>query len=104
MMRLTRIVIQNFRTFALLDVNVADDLCCIIGENNTGKTAILRAIQICLDNMLPSSFRSLLREDIHSAIDISEPRQVLIGIARTGFAGRVNEEALVRTGKTARER
>lgn len=34
-MRLARIVIQNFRTFASLDVNVADDLCCIIGENNT---------------------------------------------------------------------
>lgn len=49
MMRVARIVIQNFRTFASLDVNVADDLCCIIGENNTGKTAILRAIQICLD-------------------------------------------------------
>ncbi|CCE97885.1 putative overcoming lysogenization defect protein [Sinorhizobium fredii HH103] len=66
-MRVSRIVIQNFRTFASLDVNVADDLCCIIGENNTGKTAILRAIQICLDNMLPSSFRALMREDIHFA-------------------------------------
>lgn len=43
-----------------LDVNVADDLCCIIGENNTGKTAILRAIQICLNTLL-LSFRSLLR-------------------------------------------
>ena len=88
-MRLDRIVIQNFRVFASLDVNVADDLCCIIGENNTGKTAILRAIQICFDNMLPSSFRSLLREDIHSAIDIAEPSQVLIGIELTGFEGRV---------------
>jgi len=104
MMRVARIVIQNFRTFASLDVNVADDLCCIIGENNTGKTAILRAIQICLDNMLPSSFRSLLREDIHSAINIAEPSQVLIGIELTGFEGRVNEEALVSTWKTAADR
>ena len=104
MMRVARIVIQNFRTFALLDVNVADDFCCIIGENNTGKTAILRAIQLCLDNMLPSSFRSLLREDIHAAVDIAEPSQVLIGIELTGFEGRVNEEALVSTWKTAADR
>lgn len=103
-MRVARVVIRNFRTFASLDVNVADDLCCIIGENNTGKTAILSAIQICLDNTLPSSFRSLLREDIHSAVDISNPSQVLIGIELTGFEGRVNEEALVSTWKTAADR
>ncbi len=103
-MRVTRIVIQNFRTFESLDLNVETDLCCIIGENNTGKTAILRAIQICLDNMMPSSFRSLLREDIHSAIDIAEPSQVLIGIELAGFEGRVNEEALVSTWKTDADR
>ncbi len=103
-MRVTRIVIQNFRTFASLDVNVADDLCCIIGENNTGKTAVLRAIQICLDNLLPSTFRALLREDIHSGVDISYPSQVLIGIELAGFEGRVNEEALVSTWKTAADR
>lgn len=103
-MQVARIVIQNFRTFAALDVNVADEVCCIIGENNTGKTAILRAIQICLDNMLPSSFRSLLREDIHSEVDIAEPSQVLIGIEFTGFEGKVNEEALVSTWKTAADR
>ena len=103
-MQVGRIVIRNFRTFAALDINVADELCCVIGENNTGKTAILRAIQICLDNMLPSSFRSLLREDIHSTVDISHPSQVLIGIEFTGFEGKVNEEALVSTWKTAADR
>jgi len=103
-MRVARIVIQNFRTFSSLDVTVADDLCCIIGENNTGKTAILRAIQICLDNTLPSSFRALQREDIHSGIDIAHPNQVLIGIEFTSFEGRVNEEALVSTWKTASDR
>nr|WP_235777196.1 MULTISPECIES: AAA family ATPase [Rhizobium] len=56
-MRVARIVVKNFRTFQRLDVNVENDLCCIIGENNTGKTAILRAIQICLDISLPSTLR-----------------------------------------------
>lgn len=103
-MRVARIVIRNFRTFASLDVNVAEDLCCIIGENNTGKTAILRAIQLCLDNALPSSFRALQREDIHSSVDIAFPSQVLVGVELSGFEGNVNEEALVSTWKTAADR
>ena len=103
-MRVARIVIKNFRTFQRLDVNVENDLCCIIGENNTGKTAILRAIQICLDISLPSTLRSLLREDINANVDISIPTQVLIGVELTGFEGIVNEEALVSTWKTSTDR
>jgi len=103
-MQISRIVIRNFRSFRDLDIRVNDDLCCIIGENNTGKTAIFRAIQICLDMALPSVFRSLIREDIHAALDISQPSQVLIGIELTDFAGTVNEEALVSTWKTEADR
>jgi putative ATP-dependent endonuclease of the OLD family len=103
-MKISRIVIKNFRAHQLLDVNINDDLCCIIGENNTGKTAILKAIQICMDVSLPGYFRNLAREDIHSSIDISNPSQVLIGIELTGFEGKVNEEALVSTWKTEADR
>lgn len=99
-MQISRIVIRNFRLFRELDIKVNDDLCCIIGENNTGKTALFRGIQICLDVALPSVFRSLIREDIHAALDISHPSQVLIGIELTDFRGKVNEEALVSTWKT----
>lgn len=103
-MQISRVVIRNFRLFQELDIKVNDDLCCIIGENNTGKTALFRAIQICLDVALPSVFRSLIREDIHSALDISHPSQVLIGIELTDFAGKVNEEALVSTWKIGADR
>lgn len=99
-MKITRLVIKNFRTFTDLDVNILDDITCVIGENNTGKTALLRTIQICLDVSLPGYFRSLQREDIHSSVDISEPNQVLIGIELSDFEGKVNEEALVSTWKT----
>ena len=54
--------------------------------------------------MLPSSFRSLLREDIHASVNIANPSQVLIGVELSGFEGRVNEEALVSTWKTASDR
>lgn len=100
-MRISRIVVQNYRGLKSVDVSVGNDLACIIGENNTGKTALLRAVQICLDVSFPSIYRSLVREDIHASIDISHPNQVLIGVELTGFEGIVHQEALVATWKTA---
>lgn len=99
-MKITRVVIKNFRAFKQLDIDLVEDISCVIGENNTGKTALIRAIQICLDVSLPGYFKSLQREDIHSSVDISEPSQVLIGIEFSDFEGKVNEEALVSTWKT----
>ena len=54
-----------------------------------------------MDVTLPSVYRSLIREDIRAGVDISQPSQVLIGIELTDFKGKVNEEALVSTWKTA---
>ncbi len=68
---------------------------CVIGENNTGKSNFLHAIRLCLDAGLSSTYRSLIPNDIHSGVDISQPSQVLVGLEITDFAGKVNEEALV---------
>lgn len=94
-MRICRIVIRNFRSFEHLDLPISGGISCVIGENNTGKTNFLHAVRLCLDAGLSSSYRSLLSNDIHSTINISEPNQVLIGLEITDFAGKVNEEALV---------
>jgi putative ATP-dependent endonuclease of OLD family len=94
-MRISRIVIRNFRSFEYLDVPVKAGTTCVIGENNTGKTNLLHAIRLCIDAGLSSSYRALLPNDIHSTVDISFPNQVLIGLEITDFAGKVNEEALV---------
>jgi hypothetical protein len=37
-MRISRVVIRNFRSFALLDVPINGNTTCVIGENNTGKS------------------------------------------------------------------
>lgn len=103
-MKISRIVIKNFRAFETLDIDIKNDLCCIIGENNTGKTALMRAIQICLDVTLPGYCRTLVREDIHADVDISSPAQVLIGVEFSDFQGKVNEEALVSTWKTGADK
>jgi putative ATP-dependent endonuclease of OLD family len=93
-MRLSRIVIKNLRSFEHLDVAIPDGTTCIIGENNTGKSSLLHAIRLCIDAGLPSTYRSLIPTDIHSAVDISNPSQVLIGLEITDFTGKTNEMAL----------
>jgi putative ATP-dependent endonuclease of OLD family len=100
-MRISRVVIKNFRSFEDLDVCLSSNTTCVIGENNTGKTNFLHAIRVCIDAGLSSSYRTLSASDIHSTVDISHPAQVLIGLEITDFSGSVNEEALVGAWQTA---
>jgi len=92
---INRVVIRNFRSFAHLDVSIGPGTTCVIGENNTGKSNFLHAIRLCIDASLSSTYRALIANDIHSAVDISHPAQVLIALEITDFAGKTNEEALV---------
>lgn len=94
-MKISRIVIRNFRSFEHLDVQITSDTTCVIGENNTGKTNFLHAIRLCIDAGLSSTYRSLVPNDIHSKLDIANASQVLIGLEITDFSDRTNEEALV---------
>ncbi|WP_186100761.1 ATP-dependent nuclease [Burkholderia gladioli] len=94
-MRISRVVIQNFRAFQHLDISLDNNISCVIGENNTGKSAFLHAIRLCIDANLSSTYRSLSMRDISTAIDIRRPAEVLIGLEITDYAGKVNEEALV---------
>lgn len=47
-MRLTRVEIENFRCIERISVDL-DETTVIIGENNSGKTAFLDAIRLCLN-------------------------------------------------------
>ena len=94
-MRISRVVIKNFRSFKHLDVPLLGGTTCVIGENNTGKTNFLHAIRLCIDAGLSSTYRSLFPNDIHSTVDLSQPNQVLVGLEITDFEGKINEEALV---------
>jgi putative ATP-dependent endonuclease of the OLD family len=94
-MRISRVVIKNFRSFQLLDVALLENTTCVIGENNAGKSNFLHAIRLCIDAGLSSTYRTLLQNDIHSATDFSEANQALVGLEIVDFKGKVNEEALV---------
>jgi putative ATP-dependent endonuclease of OLD family len=76
-MRISRVVIRNFRSFALLDVPLLANTTCVIGENNTGKSNFLHAIRLCIDSSLSSTYRALAPNDIHSTVDLALASRVL---------------------------
>ncbi|UQD73475.1 AAA family ATPase [Bradyrhizobium japonicum] len=103
-MQLSRIVIKGYRSIALLDVDIKEKASCIVGENNTGKSNVVQALRLCLDVNLPSSYRLLLKEDVHCEIDQSKPFQVLVGVEFSDFAGNDAELAMLHGTQIAADR
>jgi putative ATP-dependent endonuclease of the OLD family len=62
-MQITRIRIENYRSIKSIEI-AAQPLCVIIGENNCGKTNILRALSLVLGDAWPSE-RSFSEGDFH---------------------------------------
>jgi putative ATP-dependent endonuclease of the OLD family len=94
-MHISRIVVRNFRNFAHLDVSVARNVTCVIGENNTGKTNLLHAIRLAVDANLSSQYRHLLEQDVHSGANLTVADQVVVSVEFTGYKDSVNDCALL---------
>lgn len=103
-MRISRVVIKNLRSLENVDVELAEAMTLVVGENNTGKSSFIHALRLCLDVGLSSSYRSLQKEDIYASLNQSEPFQVFVGIEFTGFEGNENEEALLHGTQIAKNR
>jgi putative ATP-dependent endonuclease of OLD family len=71
-MNLRRVHIQNFRGIKNLELDL-DNLVVLIGENNTGKTAILHAIRLCLRDMGPRRRVVFDAFDFHLKDENAEP-------------------------------
>lgn len=63
-MKIKRIYIENFRSIKTLDFEPGP-YCVLIGENNSGKSNILRALNLALGETWPSE-RSFSEEDFHN--------------------------------------
>ncbi len=50
-MRLSKITIDNFRGIEHVEIELDRDVTVLVGENNTGKTSVLEALQLCLDKV-----------------------------------------------------
>ena len=94
-LKLSRVVVKNYRSLALLDVALDETSTLVIGENSTGKSSLLYALRLCLDVQLFSAYRALQKDDIHASVDPSKPFQVLVGVEFSDFEGIDNKEALL---------
>ena len=73
-MRLTTVIVRHFRCIRELSVDL-DDTTVLIGENNTGKTAFLEAIRICLDRLRGRSSNVFHEYDYHLKGEESTPTE-----------------------------
>ncbi|MGE3424947.1 MAG: ATP-dependent endonuclease [Dehalococcoidia bacterium] len=71
-MKLKGIHVQNFRGIKDLELDL-DDLVVLVGENNTGKTAILHAIRLCLRDLGPRRGVVFDALDFHLKDEHAEP-------------------------------
>ena len=88
-MKLTTVEIRNFRCIKNLTVDL-DETTVLIGENNSGKTAFLEAIRICLERLRGRGRGPFNEYDYHlfdegSAPADSEPIPNTASICRNGF-------------------
>ena len=71
-MRVTTLRIENFRGIKRLHLDL-DEITVLIGENNTGKTAVLDALRICLKDRGPRRRVVFDALDFHLSDAASEP-------------------------------
>ena len=71
-MKLTTVEIRNFRCIKELSVNL-DETTVLIGENNSGKTAFLEAIRICLERLRGRGRGPFNEYDYHLSAERSAP-------------------------------
>ena len=71
-MRIKKLTIRNFRGIEELSLPL-DDLCVLIGENNSGKSSILDALRLCLTRSLTGRSPVFEEYDYYLETPSSEP-------------------------------
>lgn len=76
-MHLSRILIENFRSFSKLDVTL-DGNVVVVGENKVGKSNLMHALRLLFDPSLPDSARELGLSDFWDGLDGPEEDDKLV--------------------------
>lgn len=94
-MRVSRIVIKNFRNFRDLVINPFPANAVIVGENGVGKSNLLHALRLVLDPELPDSARKLRAEDIseYAGTRLTDGVEVRIEVDLTDIDEELGEDA-----------
>jgi len=70
-MYISRLLIRNFRAFEFIEFSFNEGLNVIIGENNSGKSAIIDALRICLGHGKSDNGIFIQESDLH--LDPNDP-------------------------------
>ncbi len=76
-MYLSRIKIENFRNFSLLDVELAGNVV-VVGENRVGKSNLLYALRLVFDPTLPDSARQLSLSDFWDGLETPDENDKIV--------------------------
>ncbi|SEF24740.1 putative ATP-dependent endonuclease of the OLD family [Amycolatopsis pretoriensis] len=95
MLRISRVVVENFRNFRALEITPFPSVAVILGENGIGKSNLLHALRLVLDPDLPDSARRLRAEDIcdHAPGTLADGVEVRIEVELTDIEGDTAAEA-----------
>ena len=101
-MKLRRLQIENFRGIPKLDLELGD-VTVLIGENNTGKTAVLEALRFALREVRSRRGCAFKAFDFHLAAAAAEPSQsppIIIGLTfREDNPGEWDDKLVGRLGR-----
>ncbi|MDO1509858.1 MULTISPECIES: AAA family ATPase [unclassified Neisseria] len=75
-MKITQIIIENFKSFANRTVlNTDKPIVCFVGENNTGKTTIFRALDFLRNGVVKDTtitdYKNIHRQDHNLSVEIT---------------------------------
>lgn len=74
-MHISRLIIKNFKSYENVEINLADKVNLIIGENNIGKTTIFEAILLwgkCYEHNIQKNCKEFYRNNPNIYINFSE--------------------------------
>lgn len=85
-MHISKVKIENFRTFKALEFQGGDSLV-VVGENKAGKSNLLHALRLVLDPSLPDTARQLREEDFWDGLarPLKKTEFILVEVELAGF-------------------
>ncbi|RSR19669.1 DUF2813 domain-containing protein, partial [Acinetobacter baumannii] len=83
-MHLKNLKIRNFRNFESIDIPLSDNIV-LLGENRTGKSNLIFAMRLVIDQNLSDSARQLKLSDFWDGCDLFTKPQIEVHLDFTDF-------------------
>lgn len=83
-MYLKHLTIKNFRNFESIDIPLSNNIV-LLGENRVGKSNLIFAMRLVIDQTFPDSARQLRISDFWDGCDLSKKPQIEIHLDFTDF-------------------